>query len=373
MRMFVVVLLLSVLMAGTCRAGQETQWQEIDSFLEECYRGTELETCPSFTELVHAIMGGDRQGIRQWVKKLFDQTVILEMQSVSHLAYQVLALGILASLFAGFSKVFPGERIAGTAEFMTSMMLGTVLAAAFLDSAAVTEAALRSQMNFVRVLLPAYCMAAAWSGSAAASAAWLELLLFVLAVMEGLYLGVLLPMTKLEAVLTFVSNMSGEKTLDKMTGLIKDAVIWGARSLPAIVIGFQLVQGMVLPVADAVQTAGLQKIMGMVPGIGQGAGAAVKLLLGSSVLIRNSMGAAIVVILGVISLVPLLKLGLLTILYRMASALLQPAADSHIVEMIEGIAEGERLLFGLVFYGMSVFLLAIALVCASANMTWMAM
>lgn len=72
-------------------------------------------------------------------------------------------------------------------------------------------------------------------------------------------------------------------------------------------------------------------------------------------------------------MVPLLKLGILTILYRMASALLQPAADPHTVEMITGMAEGERLLLGLVFYGMAVYVLAIALVCASTNVSWMTM
>jgi stage III sporulation protein AE len=129
---------------------------------------------------------------------------------------------------------------------------------------------------------------------------------------------------------------------------------------------------MVLPVADAVQSSGMQKLLSVIPGIGAGAGAAVKVLLGSGVLIKNSIGAAAVIILVVITLVPALKLVLLWLIYRVAAAVLQPVADKRTIAAISNVADGERMLLELSFYGMVVFVLSIALISSTTNAAWMA-
>jgi stage III sporulation protein AE len=189
---------------------------------------------------------------------------------------------------------------------------------------------------------------------------------------ESLYLGFLLPLSKIYVLLILVGNMTKEDMMSKMTELLGLIISWGARSLLGIVIGFQLVQGMVLPVADAVQSSGMQKLLSVIPGIGAGAGAAVKVLLGSGVLIKNSIGAAAVMILVVITLVPALKLALLWLIYRGAAAVLQPVADKRMIAAISNVADGERMLLELSFYGMVVFVLSIALISSTTNAAWMA-
>jgi stage III sporulation protein AE len=116
----------------------------------------------------------------------------------------------------------------------------------------------------------------------------------------------------------------------------------------------------------------MQKLLSVLPGIGAGAGAAAKVLLGSGVLIKNSIGAAAVIILVVITLVPALKLALLWLIYRVAAAVLQPVADKRTIAAISSVADGERMLLELSFYGMVVFVLAIALISSTTNAAWMA-
>ena len=126
-----------------------------------------------------------------------------------------------------------------------------------------------------------------------------------------------------------------------------------------------------LPYADAVKNSGFQKILEMIPGVGQGMGAAAKVILGSGVLIKNAMGAAAVVVLLLLSLVPVLKLAVLCVLYRAAASILQPVGDKRLVACIAGVAEGERMLLGLTVAGMMVFVLAIALICAGTNVSYL--
>ena len=98
--------------------------------------------------------------------------------------------------------------------------------------------------------------------------------------------------------------MMEEPCFSKLTDLIGKMVSWGLRAILGLTLGLQIVQSLVLPYADSAGKSAVMKFAEMVPGLGQATGAAARLVFGSSVLIKNSMGAAAVIILAVITLVP---------------------------------------------------------------------
>ena len=157
----------------------------------------------------------------------------------------------------------------------------------------------------------------------------------------------------------------------RMTELLKTGVEWSSRSLIGIVLGFQLIQGMVLPYVDAAKMSGVQKLLQVIPGVGQGAGAVGKILLGSGALIKNTMGAAAVVILFLLSLLPLVKLAILVLLHRSVAAVIQPIADKRLVSCISSVADGQKLLLVLVCSSLCLFVVTIALICSGTNVPYL--
>ena len=302
---------------------------------------------------------------------LLEATLIREIRSGGRMAGQLLALGIMGAVFTSFSGVFQSSQVSETGFFLTYLLVAAVLAAAVLDGVMITKQVLERQVEFMRVLLPSYLIAVTWAGGSLTGAAWMELLLFLLAAVPWLYLNLLLPLVRVYTLLVMVGNMGSEDKMSRMREFVQGVIRWGSRTLIGVVAGFQIVQGMVLPYADAVKNSGFQKILEMIPGVGQGMGAAAKVILGSGVLIKNAMGAAAVVVLLLLSLVPVLKLAVLCVLYRAAASILQPVGDKRLVACIAGVAEGERMLLGLTVAGMMVFVLAIALICAGTNVSYL--
>ena len=168
-------------------------------------------------------------------------------------------------------------------------MAFALLAAVFRESAEAAARILDSQIQFMKVLLPSYFTAVVWSGAGLSSAAWYEAALFLIAGVQKLYAGLLLSLVRIYFLSVMAGSMVKEDMLSRMLDLLKSAVQWGSRSLIGLVLGFQLVQGMVLPYADSVKNAGMQRLLQAIPGIGSGAGAVTKLMLGSGVLIKNAM------------------------------------------------------------------------------------
>lgn len=95
---------------------------------------------------------------------------------------------------------------------------------------------------------------------------------------------------KLYMVLSLVGNLFREEMFSVMTEFLGKVVGWTVKTMFGIVVGFHLIQGLVLPQADAMKNAAVVRTIEAVPGIGAGAGAMSNLLMGSAVLIKNTAG-----------------------------------------------------------------------------------
>ena len=73
---------------------------------------------------------------------------------------------------------------------------------------------------------------------------------------------------------------------------------WVLKTILAVVIGFNTLQGIISPVIDSLKSTAFSRVAEMIPGIGNIAGSVTDVLLGSAVLIKNGIGAvALIVIL----------------------------------------------------------------------------
>ena len=326
----------------------------------------------TFGDLMRALASGNMREAASLCLEGLRQEIFGELQGKERMAGRLLALGLFGALFAGFSEVFSGGHMAETGFFLTYLMAFALLAAVFRESAEAAARILDSQIQFMKVLLPSYFTAVVWSGAGLSSAAWYEAALFLIAGVQKLYAGLLLSLVRIYFLSVMAGSMVKEDMLSRMLDLLKSAVQWGSRSLIGLVLGFQLVQGMVLPYADSVKNAGMQRLLQAIPGIGSGAGAVTKLMLGSGVLIKNAMGAAAVLLLFLFSIVPLARLFVLYLIYRGVAAVLQPVADKRLVVCLSGAAQAQKMLLTVTASWFLLFAVTIALICQGTNAAYLA-
>ena len=102
--------------------------------------------------------------------------------------------------------------------------------------------------------------------------------------------------------------------------------------------------------------------MASIPGIGGVAEGVTELILGSAVLIKNSMGVLFLLILAGTSLIPLLKMILIAGTVKLGAAITGIVSDKRISGCADRIGEGCFLLFRCVFTAMALFMIVIAVV-----------
>ncbi|MEG7530126.1 MAG: stage III sporulation protein AE [Hungatella sp.] len=321
----------------------------------------------SFEEVMQDLMAGDLNQLCGKLAASLKQVLFAEIGSSGRLMGQIVVLGMFGAVFSNFSSVFQENQISETGFFVTYLLLFTFLLSGFFQSMAIAERVVRQILEFMKVVMPSYFLAVAFSGGALSSAAMYEFTLWMITLAQWLLGTCLIPLIRVYMLLTLAGHISKEDLLSKLTELLEQMIRWSLKTLIGVVIGFHMIQGLILPYVDALKNTTVQKLMGVIPGIGQGAAAITQIVLGSGVLVKNTIGMAAVLILLILAAIPILKLLILVLLYQMAAAMLEPICDKRLVSCMSAVSKGHKLLLELVMAAVLLFIITVALVCAGTN------
>lgn len=326
----------------------------------------------SFWELMKELVKGNLIGVLEQAGNGVRNTLFLEVGKGGQMLLQVALIGMIGAVFSNVSSIFKGGQISDTGFFVTYLLLFTCLAAGFGASLKIASLTLSQILEFMELMMPGYFMAVAFSGGSMSALALYEGMLGAVTGVQWLCSTVLLAMVKIYVVMVLGSYVVKEPLLTRFTELLEKAVVWSLKTLLGLVLGFQLIQAMILPYSDGLGQAGMKRLIEMIPGLGQGAGAVAQMVLGSGVLVKNTVGTAAVVVLAMITLVPVLKLAVLMVMYQCVAAIMQPVCDKRLVACVSGISRGHKLLLQIVLYSMFLFIIAIGITCASTNVNYFA-
>ena len=321
--------------------------EKIQQFLNRQQTAGEL----SFTDLMKELLEGD------W------------KQALSRLL-EAARYGLLTENSRSFSQaaaVFPSSRVAETGFFITYLLVFICLTAGFFTSMDTASNVADSIFDFMRVLLPSFFLAVAFAGGSISAAAMYSSVLAGVGAADFLCGTVLLPMVKVYVLLVLAGNLSREPIITRLTNGVESGIRWSLKTITGIFLGLQMIQTMILPFADSVKRAGIQKAVSVIPGIGAGAEAVLQVAVGSGVLVKNTIGGAGVVVMAVLAAAPVIKLLLFMLLYRAAAALMEPVCDKRLTACAEGMGKAHQLLLGLVMAQVLFFAVSIGIVCSATN------
>lgn len=213
---------------------------------------------------------------------------------------------------------------------MIYMILLLILMVSFQNSMEIARDVLLAMRNFMTVLAPAYFLAMTMTSYVASAGVYYEFILLLVSGLQRVLELFVLPCIEIYVLLVMVDHLSGEERLSRLTELLEMVVGWSLKGVVAAVMAFHMIQGLLTPAADAFRKLTVSKGIEMIPGIGDAGSSVTDMVLGSAMLIKNGIGAAALVVLLLLCLIPLAKLGIMMAAYYLLAAVLQPISDERI-------------------------------------------
>lgn len=374
MRKIITILVLLWLAGGQAVCAQEVTQEEQWEVQEELLSGLKLDGAQ---ESLDELLGKNHFSFGQAVKKLMMGEIPLTLQNLGDMvrealfqeignyrktALYLLVIIIVSAVFSNFVSVFDKGQIADISYYMMYLLMMTLLMKVFSSMVQVASGAVSAILSFMEALLP-ICMAGIYlvSGSITAMGFY-QLTLLAVTGVQWLMNYALLPAVQFYVILLFINQMMKEGYLSKLAELVKTIVLWMMKTVMALLFGMQAIQGMIAPTVDQMKTSVINKAITVIPGIGNAYEAMAETVFGSALLLKNAVGAAGLIALVFLSLVPMVKLVCGVLIYRALGAVAQPVTDKRVADCIDSVAEGGELLLKIVLNAGILFMVSLAMV-----------
>lgn len=341
---------------------EDIEFDEIEELLDETF-----EEDISFEQMVRDMIRGKIPIEKGLVGHLLETCFVSEVKEHGRAMVYVLLLAVLSALLTNFTRIFERSQIADIGFYVVYLLLLAILIQSFQTVNSIAESVLGQMTEFMKLLMPVYMITIAAAKGGTTATVFYEFLIMLIYGVNFLLFRILLPLCNVYVVLGLVNYISREDMLSKLTGLIKQLIGWGLKTLLGVVIGLNVVQGLITPALDTFKTSTMHKAVSAIPGVGTTMNAVTEVVIGSGMLIKNGIGVGILVVLVLISLVPVLKVGVSMLLYKLVAAVIQPITDKRMSDCIHVVSEGTRLLLKCVITSLVLFFITVAILAVSTS------
>ena len=99
---------------------------------------------------------------------------------------------------------------------------------------------------------------------------------------------------------------------------------------------------------------------------------AMTMVIGSAVVIKNSIGAVGILVLIVIIVPPVIEITAVVLTYLLAGIMIQPISDKRITGAMDAVIQSGKLMLSMIFTMALLFILSVALIAFSTNVNYYA-
>lgn len=348
------------------KEAEETLWEEFEfSEIEDLLDDIFPEKKTDFQDLIKGMLNGETEPSLQVIGEMISDQFFYEWKSSKAGMVHILLIVIVAAVSTNFSNVFQNKQISEISFYVLYLLLITIGLNSFRILIVSASENLERLIGFMKVLGPVYFLAVAFAAGSSTSILFYNLVLLLIYLVELVILNFLIPFVQVYIVVKVMNNLSEEDYLSKFAELCETVIAWTLKTLLAGVTGVNIIQGLLSPAIDSLKRSVVGRSAEAIPVVGDAIGGVTEVMLGTAILIKNGIGVAGALVCIGICLVPIIQMAVVTLLYKLIAAMIQPVSDKRIVGCISSIADGSQMLLRIIFTTGVLFLLTIAVVTAT--------
>ena len=354
--LFVLLLSFLLIMLMPCKLFAETEDEILDSteekfningFIKETqeYAGDFFEDMDLSNMLNQAIQGKvDNQSILKKIIKLLGKEVNSSLKTLISILVIIVIHGILKSITDNLDN----KNISQIIYFVQYILIVTLIMSNFTEIIKLVKETADNLVGFINVLLPLLLTLIVYTGGIATSSIIEPIILFAINLIGNAIKDILTPIMLIIVVFSIISKISERVQIDKLSKFLKSSVIWFLGVLLTIFVGVVSLEGTLSSSIDGI-TAKTAKaaVSSVIPVVGKVLGDVVDSVLGCGIILKNAVGFIGVLIIIGICIMPIIKIATLSIIYNLASAVVQPIADGKIVKLLEEMGGVFKVLLGI--------------------------
>ena len=346
----------------------DLDFSELEDILNGSEGGSELFGGMSFFDKLVSIINGDFASDSSSVWEAILNLIFDGVLTFLPVIATIIAVSILGGMMQNLKPSFGKKSVGSIIHFVT---YGVVIILTFsivmrmITLTSNTLTSIKSQMDAVFPIL--LTMLTAVGGNVSVSV-YQPAMALLSSFVINIFTMILLPLFLISTVLALVSNLSNNVKLDKLIGFMRSLFKWIVGIVFTVFIGFAAVQGITAGSIDglSIKTAKFA-IKSYIPLVGSYISDGFYILLASSSLIKNAIGAAGLLLLAGTLLSPILELVIFMLALKLMAGIIEPLGDGKIASFVSTLSKNMSLLISMLVAVSFMYMILTGLVMCSAN------
>ena len=260
----------------------------------------------------------------------------------------ILVIVMIHSILKSVSESLENENIAKLIYYVQYILIITVVMTNFSEIVTMVRDTCTNLVGFMNLLVPLLISLMLYTGSITTSGLLEPVILFMINFMGNIIQNLIIPFVLIFASLVIISKISDKVQIHKLANFLKSGIVWFLGIVLTIFVGVVSLEGTLSSSVDGVTAKTTKAIVSSaIPVVGKILGDAVDTVLGCGIILKNAIGLVGVVIVIGICIMPVLKLAVLTIAYKLLAGVCEPIADTKIVSLLEQIGDIFRILLAI--------------------------
>lgn len=370
---FLIIIIYINIICPTSMATEEETLEEqqeefgISDFIKEAneYSGEFFEGIDMDEILQNAIKGEvDNQTILKKILNLIGGKLVGGLSVLG----SILAIVIIHSVLKSVSESLENDNISKLIYYVQYILIVTIVMMNFSDIVKVVKDTCNNLVGFMNILVPLLISLMIYTGSITTSGILEPIILFLVNFIGNIIQNIIIPIVLIFTSLIVISKISDNVQIDKLSKFLKSGVVWFFGIVLTIFVGVVSLEGTLSSSVDGITAKTTKAVVSSaIPVVGKILGDAVDTVLGCGIILKNAVGVIGVIIVIGICIIPILKLGILTIAYKLMSAICEPIADKNIVDLLDQIGDVYKIFLAILCSVSVMLIIGTALVVKISN------
>lgn len=321
----------------------------INSFIENSKQYTgEFFADADISEILNSAISGKVDNSKIYKKIL--NILGTEVQTGIKSLLSILAIIIIHSILKSISESLENDSISKLIYYVQYIAIVTIIMSNFSDIINLVKQTSNNLIGFMNTLIPVLVSLMLYTGSITTTSILEPIILFLINFIGNLIQNILIPIILIIASISIISKISDQVQVAKLSKFLKSSTLWFLGIILTIFVGIVSLEGTLASSVDGITAKTAKSIVSSaIPVVGKILGDVVDSVLGCGIILKNAVGFVGVVIIISICIVPILKLSVLTISYKLVASISEVIADAKIVKLLDEMGDIFKILLGILF------------------------
>lgn len=281
----------------------------------------------------------------------------------------IIAISILGGMVGNLKPSTNGKSIGNIVHFVTYGVVIVFLGTTLVEMIALTTKTLTNLKSTMDAIFPILLTLLTAVGGTVSVSLYQPAIAMLGNVFISLITYFLLPLFIFSIIFSIVGNLSNNVKLDKFVAFLQGTFKWSIGLIFTLFLGFMTIQGISAGAVDglSIRTA-KYTIKSYVPIVGGYVSDGLSIIMASSMLIKNAVGTAGLLLVLFMAISPVINLILFMLSLKFMAGIIEPIGDKKVANFVSDISKSMCMLVALIVAVSFMYMVMTGLIMCSANL-----